>query len=168
MKRVSFILLFSVFIVSLQQAVFSRISILNVSIDLAFIYIICFALVRDDIESLYVALFTGIVRDSFFPGIFGVNTVLYLVTSFVVCQVQKRIYRDSVLIPMLMTFLFTALKSLLYFMYFYIAGVKFDFREHVVSVMVFESIYNSVASIFVYSMIKRINGTSVMHKDWRF
>lgn len=160
--------LFSILIVALQQAIFSRLSLFNVTIDIVFIYIICFSLIRDEVESVSIALFTGILRDSFFPGVFGVNTVLFLIAAYIASLVQKRIYKDAIIIPMLLTLIFTALKSVLYFAFFYIIGIKYDFREHVVYVLSLESVYNSLFSILMYNIVKRVGRTSVMHKDWRF
>lgn len=160
--------LFSIIIVILQQAIFSRFSLFNVTIDIAFVYIICFSLVRDEIESVIIALFTGILRDSFFPGIFGMYTVLFLITAYVACQLQKRIYKDAIIIPMLLTLAFTAVKSILFFTFFYIIGIKFDFRQHVLYVMSLEAVYNSLISIVIYNIVKRVGRTSIMHKDWRF
>lgn len=168
MKRYGFMFLLSILVVAVQQAVFSRISLFNVSVDIAFVYIICFSLVRDEIESVAIALFTGILRDSFFPGVFGINTVLFLITAYIACQIQKRIFKDAIVIPMLLTLAFTALKSMLYFAFFYIIGIRFDFRQHVLYVLALESVYNSLISIAIYNMVKIIGRTGMMYKDWRF
>ena len=168
LKRYSFIFIFSILIIVLQQALFSRVDIFNATFDLVFVFIICFSLVRGEMESVAVALFCGIIRDSFFPEVFGINTVIYLVSAYVLGQVQKKIYKDAVIIPMLSAFSLTIFKALLYFGYLYIASIKFDFRYHVVNVLLLESIYNSLISLIIYRVVKKINIMKIMQQDWRF
>jgi rod shape-determining protein MreD len=167
-RKYFFMFILSVLIVALQQSFVAKFNILNVGFDLVFVFIVCFSLIRNEIESVAFALICGIMRDSFFPSVFGVNTVIYLISSYILSQIEKRIYKDAIIIPMLLTFSLTILKTLLYFSYFYIASIKFDFKNHVTNVLILESIFNCMASLIVYRFVKRISLMKVMQHDWKF
>lgn len=168
MRRYSFISIFSVFIILIQQAVVSKFNILGVGFDVVFVFVICFSLVRDEVECVVLALLCGIIRDSFFPSIFGINTVVYLVTAFTLSQMEKRIYKDAIIIPAISAFSLTIVKGLLYFAYFYIAAIKFNFIYYLVNVILLESIYNSIVSLIVYRVVKKISVMRIMQRDWKF
>jgi rod shape-determining protein MreD len=162
------IFIMSIIIVVLQHTIAPQITIFNISFDIVFVFIICFSLVRDEVESVVFALLCGIIRDSFFPSVFGINTVLYLVVAYSLSQFQKRIYKDAIIIPMLSTFLFTFFKGLLYYGYFYVASIKFNLKDHLLNVIILESIYNSLLSLILYRLIKRINKLKIMQRNWKF
>jgi rod shape-determining protein MreD len=167
-RRYSLIFIFSVFIILLQQAVVSKLDIFGVGFDLVFVFVICFSLIRDELECVVLALLCGIIRDSFFPSIFGINTVVYLVAAYILSQMQKRIYKDAIIIPAISAFSLTVLKGLLYFAYFYIAAIKFNFVSQVVNQVLLESVYNSLLSLIVYRVVKKLSITKIMQQDWKF
>lgn len=168
MKRYGILLLSAIVILILQQAIFSRLSILNVSFDAVFIFIICFSLLGDEIESLVIALFCGIIRDSFFPLAFGINTVIYIFTAYILSQMAKRIFRELAVIPVLLTFVFTILKGLLLYGYFYIISVNFKFADYVVNTTLIEAVYNSIICILLCRIVKKINSFSLIKRSWKF
>ena len=168
LKKYGFIFLLCILLTAFQQAIISRIVIFKSSFDLVFVFIICFSLTRDDIECVITALFLGIIKDCYFPEIFGINTVIYVASAYILSQLQKRIYKDAVIIPIVFSFIFTIFKNILYFGYLYIASIKLDFVHDVVNVMIFEALYNSIISLFIYRMVKRLNSMSIMKQEWKF
>lgn len=168
MRKYIFIFLISIFIIVLQQAVFSRINISGVSFDIVFVFVICFSILLDELDCVILALICGIIRDCFFPVLFGINSIVYLIAAYVMSQIQKRIYKDALIIPMFFTFIMTIFKNIIYFSYFYIASIKFDFKGQVLDVLLLESLYNSILSIFVYRFAKNICAMKIMQREWKF
>lgn len=162
------ILLISIMIVVLQHTIAPQITVLNISFDLVFVFIICFSLVRDELECVVFALICGILRDSFFPTVFGINTVVYLATAYGLSQFEKRVYKDAIIIPMMSAFLLTFVKALLYFGYFYVVSIKFNIKNHLLDVVILEAIYNSLLSLIVYRFIKKVNMLRIMQQNWKF
>lgn len=167
-KKYGFIFFMSIIICILQQAIFSRVEILNVGFDLVFVFLICFALLNNEIESIVLAILCGLIRDSFFPYLFGINTVLFVLSAYCITLINKKIYKDSILIPISLTFAFSIVKGLIYFGYFYVSSIKFDFMGNVLNVILFESLYNSIVSIFIYIFIKKTINPKIMQQDWKF
>jgi rod shape-determining protein MreD len=167
-KKYGFIFLLSVILCILQQAIFSRIIILNYSFDAVFVFLICFALLRDDIDSVILALMCGLLRDSFFPYIFGLNTILYIVSVYIITHINKRIYKNTILVPIMISFVFSVFKGLLYYSYLYISSIKFDFLAIVTNTILYESILNAIVSILIFRLVKRIVNIRIMQQEWKF
>lgn len=168
MKKYAYIIFISLLIIAFQQALISQINLFGVAVDIVFVFIICFALLRNEIESTFLALFCGVIRDCFFPFLFGINSIVYVVSAYILSQVQKRIFKDSLIIPVFFTFIFTILKIIFYFSYFYIASIKFDFKLHVFQLLIFEPFYNSLVSLLLYRFTKNICAKDIMSDEWKF
>jgi rod shape-determining protein MreD len=168
LKKYGFIFLLCILLTAFQQAIISQIVIFNSSFDMVFVFIICFSLTRDDVECVITALILGIIKDCYFPQIFGINTVIYVSSAYILSQLQKRIYKDAVIIPVMLSFIFTLFKNVLYFGYLYIASIKLDFVQDVANVMLIEALYNSIISLFIYRFVKRLNTMNIMKQEWKF
>ena len=167
-KKYIFIFLISIILCVLQQAIFSRIIIFNVSFDIVLVFIVCFTLLNKESESFILVILCGLIRDSFYPYIFGINSILYIISFFIIILINKRIYRNAIVIPIIITFSLSILKGLLYFTYFYISSIKFDFFVMANSVILYEALYNSIASILVYRLVKKVLNFTIMKQDWKF
>lgn len=167
-KKYGFIIFISIILCIVQQAIFSRIEIINIGFDSVFVFLICFALLNNEIESIVLAILCGLIRDSFFPYLFGVNTILYVICVYCITLINKKIYKDSILIPISLTFAFSIVKGLIYFGYFYVSSIKFVFMGTVLNVILFESLYNSIVSIFIYKLVKKIINLRIIQQDWKF
>lgn len=167
-KKYSLIVLLPIVISILHQGLFSSFKIFGIGFDLGFVFLICYSLLREDVECIVMALILGIIRDCFFPSVFGLNTIVYVLTAYILCKLERKIYKDAILIPMISTFIFTIFKSVLYYLYLYFASVEFNFAEHILNVMPLEAILNSILSIFIFRIVSKINSFKFMQEEWKF
>ncbi|KRQ88143.1 rod shape-determining protein MreD [Caloramator mitchellensis] len=167
MKKYIVFMLTALFLLSLQEAFFSRLSFYNIYFDIPMILIICIAMTLEDTEAFFIILFAGIVRDSMFPGIFGVNSIFYLLLFYLITRIQNKIYKEKVSIFILIIIFSTLLKYVVYFVSFYIASIKFNFIEMIKSTLLIEVIGNIILSRFINNWIKRIYNSSFVQKDWK-
>jgi rod shape-determining protein MreD len=167
-KKFPVLFLISILLIIIQHAFLWRFDIFGVIPDIVFVYIVCFSLIRNEVESIAIALFTGIVRDSFFPGVFGINTIVYILTAYIVGKIQKRIYKDSIIVPVFINFGGTYLKGLINFAFFYLLSFKYDFSKFALERNLIESLYNSLISIIIYMIILKYNDSKLLKQDWKF
>lgn len=167
-KRYGFIFLLSIALNILQISIFSSFKIYGVSMDIVLVFLICYSLLREDVECVILGLMLGLVRDCFFPGIFGLNTIVYIATAYILCSIERKIYKDAILIPMLSTFLFTSFKGILYYGYLYTASIKYDFVAHILYVVPIEALLNSIISIIIFRLVSKINTFKFMQEEWKF
>lgn len=168
MKKIGVLFITSLTVVILQQAIFSSITIFGAAFDVVFVYIICLSILREDYECVGTALLTGIIRDSFFPSAFGINTVVYLLTAYSISFLGQRMYRNSVFMNAFFTFLATILKGFLYFGYLYIISIKHDFAGYTMRMIIVESVLNAIISIPMFRIVYKICSTEVMKREWKF
>jgi rod shape-determining protein MreD len=168
MKKIGVLLITSLTVIILQQAIFSNITIFGAAFDAVFVYIICLSILREDYECVGTALLTGIIRDSFFPSAFGINTVVYLLVAYSISLLEQRMYRNSIFMNVFFTFVATMLKGFLYFGYLYIISIKHDFGSYTMQMILTESILNAIISIPMFRIVYRICNTEVMKREWKF
>lgn len=168
MKKYTFLFIFSILIIIFQQAIFSRFSLFDAGVNLVFVFIVCFSLLRDELECVVIALFCGIITDAFFPFVFGINTVVYLISAYLLAQIEKKVYKDSLIIPVMLTFGMSMLKNILFYVYLYIASIRFNFSDLIVNKLIYEPLFNSILCILVYKLIKRLLSLKIVHNEWKF
>jgi rod shape-determining protein MreD len=168
MKKIGVLLITSLTVIILQQAIFSNITIFGAAFDAVFVYIICLSILREDYECVGTALLTGIIRDSFFPSAFGINTVVYLLVAYSISLLEQRMYRNSIFMNVFFTFVATMFKGFLYFGYLYIISIKHDFSGYTMQMILTESILNAIISIPIFRIVYRICNTEVMKREWKF
>lgn len=168
MKKFLLLLLISLGLIILQQSLFSGISIFGATLDIVLVYIVCFSIVRDEVESIGVALITGILRDSFFPGVFGINTLLYILIAYVIGFLQNRIYKESIMVPIIFTFISSIVKGVFYFIILFIVSSMFDFSNRNIVNMLLECFYNSIGSLFFIRLVKRLDSINILKQEWKF
>lgn len=167
-KKFPLLFLISILFIIFQQAFLWRLGVFGVVPDIVFVYIVCFSLIRNEVESIAVAVFTGIVRDSFFPGVFGINTIVYIVIAYLVGLLQKRIYKDSFIVPIFINFGAAYLKGLINFAFFYLLSYKYDFNNFLFQTNIIDSLYSSLLSIIIYRIIIKYNDSKLLRQDWKF
>lgn len=168
MKRAIVLILTSLMVVILQQTLLSSFTMFGVVVDAVFVYVVCIATLRDEVESVSVALFTGIIRDCLAPRVFGINTITFLVTAYIVSIVQKKIYKNSIFIPILFSFVFTFLKEMIYFSFMYVISIKFSLSQERLLAILREGALNAVLCIILYQLLYKLNSMEFMEKEWKF
>ncbi|MEF9952332.1 MAG: rod shape-determining protein MreD [Cellulosilyticaceae bacterium] len=167
-KRYTLIFFLALLMNMLQLGIFSSFKLFGVSFDIVFIFIICYSLLREDVECVVLALICGLIRDSFYPDVFGLNTIIYISSAYILCHIEKKIYKDAILIPMISTFIATIYKGVLYYGLLFAVSIRYDFLSHFLYVVPIEAILNSIVSIVVFKMVSRINRFKCMHQEWKF
>lgn len=167
-KKFPLLFLISIFLIILQNSIIWHFDIFGVVPDIVFIYIVCFSLMRNELESLSIAIFTGVIRDAFFPSVFGINTITYVLTAYLVGLVQKRVYKDTIIIPILVNFLSTYIIGGITLVYFYLLSYNIDFTKYLMEIGPIKSIYNSLLSIIIYKFVLKFNKSNILKQDWKF
>lgn len=168
MKRGIVFLLLGILLLIIQNSILMGLPILGAKIDLVLVFIVCISMLLDKIELFFLSLVIGIIKDAFFPYVFGVNTIIYLIVSYTVCIIENKIYKDTIIIPMLFTFASNIFKILINILFFNIAGIIHIDWNKIINLGVIEIALNSVLSIVVYNLVKKIYLHDSMKKEWKF
>lgn len=168
MKKFPFLIVLSLLLILLQQSVFSNVKIFGVTFNIVYVYIVCVSLMIDEFESFFIVLITGMIVDCFFPIAFGINTVIYLLTFLGCRSIQKRLYKDTMIVPMIMTFIYTLFKGIMIYSFLYLLSYKNNFYSMMVNKTLYEALYNSILSILIYKIILKIKSSKSLKEEWKF
>jgi rod shape-determining protein MreD len=145
------------FIVIIQSTVLDYIKIYEIKPNLLIVFIICVALLRGNIEGSVIGFFIGLSQDIISGKVLGFYTMLGLYLGLIIGSVNKRLYRENLLVIIFFTFVSSICYELVaYFLSTFMNG-RIDFYYPFKSIILPEALYNSGISIFVYILIIKLN-----------
>jgi rod shape-determining protein MreD len=152
----------------LQTTLIEYITIWNIKPNLPIIFIISAAFLNGNTEGAVVGLATGLALDMTVGKLIGLNGLLGLYLGIVTGQVNKKFYRENLLVMAFLTFVC----SLVYeFLVYFITGIEtgnYHWLYALRFVILPVSVYNGLASLLVHSVnirvFRRLNQTG---RTWR-
>lgn len=141
----------------LQSTLLGYVSIYNVKPNLLVIFVVSVALLRGDKEGAVVGFFAGLMLDMAFGKLLGFYALLGMYLGFAVGSVNKRLYRDNFFVILFFTFVSTALyESSVHILSTLMTGTTDIIWTFTMKILP-EAIYNSIVSILIFSVVKKIN-----------
>jgi len=133
------------------------IAILGIIPNTTLIIVVCYALLRGDVEGAIIGFCAGLVYDLMFGQVVGVSAVLLMLTGFAAGKPFRDFFKDNYLAPLLLI----AAASIIYETAFYIANFllfgRTDFFRYFGIIILPTAAYNLVVGIFFYRAIYGIN-----------
>lgn len=149
----SFILLFLL----LQSTLLQYIRIYNVIPNLLIVFVINVALVRGNVEGGTVGFFAGLALDMMFGKLLGFYALLGMYLGIAVGSVNRRLFRDNLLVVVFFTFIASALyETAVYILNTFMSG-NMSLLFPMTGIILPEAVYNSIASVFIFALIIRMN-----------
>ena len=141
----------------LQITLFEYIEILGIAPNTVVIIVVCYALLRDDIEGALLGFFAGLLLDIFFGRAVGVSAFLLMMIGFICGKPFKDFYKENYIVPLALV----AIMSMLYEFFFYIFNFLLqggtDFLRYATQIILPTTIYNIFLCIFIYRVIYGVN-----------
>lgn len=146
------------FIAVIQSTVLEYARIYNIKPNLLLIFIVAVALLKGNVEGSAVGFACGLVQDIIGGKVIGFYALLGLYLGLAVGSVNKRLYRENVLVITFFTFASTlAYEWCVYFLTTFLHS-RIDFVFPIKNVILPEAFYNSAVSIFMYIFAIKIYG----------
>lgn len=158
-KIVSYAVL--IFIIALiQSTVLGSVSVFNVKPNLLMILIVSAALLGSNVEGAIVGFVCGLTQDMLSGRVVGFYALLGLYLGLGVASINKRLYRENVLVAIFTTFTCTIVYEFaVYFLNMFFRGslgLAFPFKY----VILPEAVYNGIVSIVIFLIVLKINNWS--------
>lgn len=158
MRRKIIVFAIYIFCVALlQSTLFDYTKVYNIKPNLFIIIIVSIALLRGNVEGAAVGFFAGLVQDLISGRIIGIYAIIGLYTGFIMGSVNKRLYRENVLISIFFTFIATIVYEAAVYLTIVLSGINSDFLYAVRMIILPEAIYNGVISIPIFILTIRLN-----------
>ncbi|WP_265443964.1 rod shape-determining protein MreD [Acetivibrio straminisolvens] len=155
-KIVSYAVL--IFIIALiQSTVLGSISVFNVKPNLLLILIVSAALLGNNVEGAVIGFICGLTQDMLSGRVIGFYALLGLYLGLGVSFINKRLYKENVLVAIITTFFSSIVYEFaVYFFSMFFKGsleLVFPFKY----VILPEAVYNSIVSIAIFLIVLKIN-----------
>lgn len=145
-----------ILLILLQTTLLEYIKIFDVKPNLLMIFIVSIALIKGNVEGAVVGFFCGLSQDMVSGRLIGVYALLGMYLGMIVGSLNKRLYRENILVIVFFTFVSTfAYELAVYFsvVFFDSTTVLYALRNIILP----ESVFNSVASLGIYIFVLFLN-----------
>ncbi|WDV44689.1 rod shape-determining protein MreD [Clostridiaceae bacterium M8S5] len=140
----------------LQTTILNHFAIYGVMPNLCLVIIICFSLLKGSIKGATIGIVIGFLYDIIFGNALGVTALIYFWIGYFSGMFNKKVFTSTTLTPFVFTAVATLMFNLYQLLYFYFSNYKTDTLKHFSSIVVIETIYNAVLSIFIFKIISGI------------
>jgi len=150
----------------LQTTVFRQILLLDGSLDLLLLAVLCWSLLRPE-EGMIWAVLAGCFSDIFSGGPFGITSIAYLLTSFCISQLHGRLRTHSPIVVMAIALFGTILSHLAVIVLLALFGRILEFEYVLPYVTLPTAFLNTLCAVPVYLLLHRLHGigASILVED---
>jgi len=149
----------------LQSTLLPQFAILGVTPDTALVLIVCYAILRGDIEGALFGMFAGFVQDvssGFFIGLFA---LLGFLMGYICGKPFKTFFKDNYFLPFAIVVIMCLVQQLVV----YVATIMFtgqlEFWFYLRSIIIPKTIYTASLSIPLYVFMHLINARLERHEQ---
>ncbi|HOM01815.1 MAG TPA: rod shape-determining protein MreD [Acetivibrio sp.] len=141
----------------IQSTVLESISVFNVKPNLLLILTVSAALLGNNVEGAVIGFLCGLTQDMLSGRVLGFYALLGLYLGLVISFINKRLYKENVLVAIFTTFISSIIYEFtVYFLSMFFRGslqLVFPFKY----VILPEAVYNSVVAIVIFLIVLKIN-----------
>lgn len=157
MLRIISVALIIILNIVLQSTFIQEIAIGGITMNLLMITVVSFALIRGKIEGAIIGFLIGLMHDIFFGNVIGFYALLYMYIGFFSGSINRTLYKDNIMIPLLVISSADLLFNLVIYIITYLFRGRTDFLFYFGNIILPELVYTTFVSIFVYKFYLFIN-----------
>lgn len=139
----------------LQSTILPLIAINGVRPDLLLIMVVSSGLLLGKEHGVGMGFFAGLLQDLASGNIFGLNTLSKLATGYFAGSLERKVFKENILLPVLAIVLATGFNGLIMLAMLIVFGYKVDVMPALTNIM-FVLLYNAVLAIPVHQAIYRL------------
>ena len=155
--RVLIMTLLVLFNFVLQTTLFKYIEIFGVIPDTMIILVVCYAVLRGDIEGSIFGFFAGLLVDLTYPQHIGFFALQGALVGYFCGKVYRDFYQENYLIPLLLTFAAMIFCGLTFYILNFLLLARTEFFRYVYLIIIPETIYTMVLALPLYRLLYSIN-----------
>jgi rod shape-determining protein MreD len=148
--RLIILILLPFLAIFLQSTIFATLSIRETIPDIVLIFVCFFALLNGPERGMKYGFLCGLLEDIYLGRVIGINALSKAVVAYIVGKLQGIVFKENILVGVLVTILATLINALLILLITLINMKAFGFDHFILTSIVTQIIYNSVVSIPIY------------------
>jgi rod shape-determining protein MreD len=139
----------------LQATIVPLVSINGIRPDLLLIIVVSSGLLLGKEQGVGMGFFSGLLQDLASGNIFGLNVLSKMATGFVAGSLERNVFKENVLLPVLGTVLATVFNSAIMLLLIFLLGYNTDLLSAISNIL-YLLCYNAVVAIPVHQLVYRI------------
>lgn len=152
-RKLLFYFFIVILLLLLQTTLLQYVAIYGVLPNLLVVFIISAALLRGNVEGGAVGLFAGLAADLMFGSVFGFYALFGFYLGIVVGSLNKRLFRDNLLIVVFFTFVYSAAYESVIYTINNVMNIDMDFMYVFTRVILPEAAYNSAVAVLIFPLV---------------
>jgi rod shape-determining protein MreD len=140
-----------------QSALFTRLAVWGAAPDTGVVLIVCYALLRGDLEGAAFGFFTGLSRDFFFGDIIGQQALLGFFLGYLAGKPFKDFFRDNNFLPVLLAGGGLLFYETGFYLLTYLFVGETDFLFYLRRIILPETAYSLVVTVPLYRGLAFLN-----------
>lgn len=140
----------------LETTILPYLSFFGVVPNTSLVLIIIIAILVGKRIGSITGIIAGFLQDIMFSSVIGINSFIYFVIAYLIGIAQTKLYKESYLLPVLITVISTLGYHLLHFIFLYFLNYDVSLISILKEVTIIEIIYNCIVSILLYKPILRL------------
>lgn len=145
---VTALLIFALFL--LQESVFSRLKLGNVSPNLLIILVSFAGFTRGRKEGMIVGFCSGLLMDLFFGSWFGMYALIYMYIGFINGAFRKLFFGEDMKLPLLFIGLSDVLYGFIIYFFLFFTRQRTDVLFYLKNIILPEAVYTVVIGVILY------------------
>lgn len=141
----------------IQSSMLDYVKVYGVKPNLLVVFIVCTALITNNVQGAIVGFFCGITHDIVSGKVIGLYTLLGLYLGFIIGSLNKRLYRENIFVIILFNFVATIVYQFTIFLLYSFTKGTFEIVFSFKYIILPEAIYNSFVSIFICIIVIKLN-----------
>lgn len=148
----------------LKSTVFQWLEIYGVIPNTTLAIVISFSIHLGKNKGAILGFFAGILHDIILGRIIGLNAVIFMIIGYIVGLMNQKIFKDNLLIPVILTAFGTIFYETLHLFLIFLFGYKVKLFDIIQKILIVEVLYNSIISPFVYFYVSKLLKSKAMKK----
>jgi len=137
----------------LQITLFQWIAVMGISPNTALVLVVCYALLRNDIEGAIVGFFAGLLSEVFFGSSMGIAAFLLMMIGFVCGKPFKDFYKESYVAPIILVAVMSLANEFLFYVFNFLLQGGTNFPRYLTQIIIPTTVYNMLFCIFIYRLV---------------
>ena len=147
----------------LQCSVFSVLALAGIIPNLMIILTSSFGFMRGEREGLLIGFFCGLLSDIFFGGFLGFYALLLMYIGYLNGKFSGIFYPEDIKLPIALIIISDLSYGIICYVLLFMLRGRFQFPFYFMHVILPETLYTILATIFIYPIILKVN---TKLEDW--
>ncbi len=166
--RIAVICILAVVNVIFESTLLQYTRIYGVKPDFSIMIIVAYAIIRGSSYGAFIGLGIGLLIDTMYGRVIGVNAFSYMVTGYIIGQSHENVFKDSYIPPFIFNAAAIIISQHCFILFSYFSrnfsSIGIPYIGMLLKVILPQAAYNAIVGLMVYRVMYKLDETPFMDK----